>query len=91
MQFAKSTAVIEIEIENPSEKKPMDFFWSIQDYCGFSTTVVLAESGPLKLSEHFLQPKDLGNTLPTPRMGIYIKAQGTAKRRPGLNCEDPLG
>ena len=30
---------------------------------------------------------------PTPRMaewGINIKAQGTAKRRPGIYCESPL-
>ena len=79
MQFAKSTAVIQIEIENPSEQKPMDYFWSIRDDCGFSAKVVLAQSSPFKLAEHFRQPKDLGNTRPTPRMG-HQHLQPRAKR-----------
>jgi hypothetical protein len=83
VQSAKSTAVIEIEIENPSEKKPMDFFWSIRAYCGCSTKVVLAESSPSKPPEHFRQPKDLGNTRPTPRMG-HQNLQPRAKRSVAL-------
>jgi hypothetical protein len=82
VQSAKSTAVIEIEIENPSEKKPMDFFWSIRDYGGFSAMVVLAESSPFKLSEHFRQPKDLGNTRPTPRMGHQHQSPGQSEASP---------
>ncbi len=59
----------------------------IRDCCGFRTKVVLAESNPLKLTEHSRQPKGVGNTCLTPRMaewGINIKAQGRAQRRPGL-------
>ena len=57
-------------------------YWSIRDYCGFSALVVLAESNPLKLTEHSQRPKGVGNTCLTPRMGHQHQRPGHSAATP---------